>query len=135
MGIRIRTATTYKSLESPDGFCRVVADFKTTSLYSLLLRITVQVSLVIPFVNKAWQLRNSRSEAKKLWRHMSLVNVVVTCSIIGLELLAYFLPNIPLLKDWSNASYAIINFCEANLVLFMMEDTKMIMREGQQPTP
>ncbi|KAI8904870.1 hypothetical protein EDD86DRAFT_220515 [Gorgonomyces haynaldii] len=124
LGIRIYTSTTFVSIDGDDGKCHSKGDFTSTSLYSLILRSILQAALLVPFLQRAYSYR------QRVWNHFALVNGAVTTGIISLELISYALPRLDL-GLWMSTVFTIINCLEANLVLFMVEDAKQMIKRHE----
>jgi hypothetical protein len=108
--------------------CDFIANFALSN-YQVLLRTAIEVTLMVPFVMKAYEcfklLRQSqqKQESKK-WFSMSINNLIVTVGIIGAELTASQISQVESLRPWVTVIFSITNLIEASLVLFLIDDLK-----------
>jgi hypothetical protein len=127
-GIIWYQTTTIEILSTQGESCQFHSNYGLSN-YQVLVRTIIEITLLIPFVTKAYEsfllLRRSqqKTEAKK-WMSMSINNVVVTVGIIGAELTASQLSQVPSLGPWITVIFSITNLIEASLVLFLIDDLK-----------
>jgi hypothetical protein len=120
--------STIRIQSAPGEACLFSANFGLSN-YQVLVRTVIEVTLLIPFVVKAFEcfkiLRQSqqKKEAKK-WFQMSINNIFVTVGIIGAELTASQISQVPSLVPWITVIFCITNLLEASLVLFLLDDLK-----------
>ncbi|KAI8907402.1 hypothetical protein EDD86DRAFT_255810 [Gorgonomyces haynaldii] len=116
-----------KAVSAPGDYCDFVTNFGA-STYTLAIRAVLEVLLLIPFILsaiKSYKLMNGVDrENGQMWLRMSVTNSIATAGIILVELAASAFSQNPSLVPYLLPIFTVVNFVEANLVLFVIEDTK-----------
>jgi hypothetical protein len=99
----------------------------------IFCRLALEVILLIPFSLTAIRFFIALKDDKqaKKWLRLSLINCQVSVSLLLIEFLLTKLAENPIFWPWLSTLFSIGNWIEANLVLFMMQDTKKaILKSG-----
>ncbi|KAJ3321734.1 hypothetical protein HDV06_003883 [Boothiomyces sp. JEL0866] len=118
-------STAYNSnMNAP--YCSVNANFGP-ELYTLINRCVLYTLFSIPFAYKAYESITSQiipKEEARMWTRMSITNTICTVLIIALELISAKASQVSFMQPWLELFFAMNNFCEANIVLLILDDTK-----------
>ncbi|KAJ3305196.1 hypothetical protein HDV03_001958 [Kappamyces sp. JEL0829] len=111
------------TITQPWDYCTFLTDFSLSSS-NLSIRIVTEISLLIPFLSRMWELNKSRN--KFFW--MSVHNAIATMGLIIVEIVLYYAVSSSALLQYLNLIFCLADCAEAWIVIFLIEDTKQTLK-------
>lgn len=136
LGFRFYQVGTLQVTSKEGEFCKTIQTGINLSLVNFTLLMVTYIILLLPFIHRAmhsyFESVGDPEEGRK-WLRLSLINILCVLFILFLEFFARFIsPIIPNFQNYNGIMFSVINFLEANTVLFMMEDLKRQLLSGSR---
>jgi hypothetical protein len=136
LGFRFYQVGNIEVTSKPGEFCRINQNGLNLSLVNFTLLMVAYIILLLPFIHRAmhsyFESKGDVEESRK-WLRLSLINILCVMIILFLEFFARFIsPLIPNIRNFNGIMFSLINFTEANIVLFLMEDLKKQLLSGSR---
>ncbi|KAG0236383.1 hypothetical protein BGW42_003541 [Actinomortierella wolfii] len=133
LGMCIYLVTTITGESNIAGYaCDIQMDWNFSAIMQYI-KIATEVIILIFFLERVVALhRTSRvmNEDTSHWRRLALINSGITFLVILFEVLVGQIT--VYLQDYLILTYSMVNFIQAVLVVFIVEDTKNVFRKRQQ---
>ncbi|KAG0264814.1 hypothetical protein DFQ27_001012 [Actinomortierella ambigua] len=133
MGMVFYLVTTIEGEDNVAGYiCQTTMDFNLSAIMQYI-KIATEAIILIFFLERVIALHRSSKvmhEDATHWRRLALINSGITFLVILFEVLVGQIT--VYLTDYLFLTYSLVNFIQAVLVVFIVEDTKNVFRRRQQ---
>ncbi|KAF9346258.1 hypothetical protein BGX26_002254 [Mortierella sp. AD094] len=129
LGLCIWLVTTIKGENNVAGYiCDTTMDYNLSAIMQYF-KIATELIILVFFLERVIALHRSRETDSDhiQWRRLALINAGITFLVILSEILVGQIT--VYLKDYLFLTYSMVNLIQANLVIFVVEDTKNVFKK------
>ncbi|KAG0216945.1 hypothetical protein BGX31_000404 [Mortierella sp. GBA43] len=127
-GMCIWLVTTITGEDNVAGYiCKTKMDYELSAIMQYI-KIATEVIILVFFLERVIALhRGARTSDDNHWRRLALINAGITFLVILFEVLVGQIT--VYLTDYLFLTYSMVNFIQATLVVFIVEDTKSVFKK------
>ncbi|KAG0005503.1 hypothetical protein BGZ80_005438 [Entomortierella chlamydospora] len=129
LGLCIWLVTTIKGENNVAGYvCNTTMDYNLSAIMQYF-KIATELIILVFFLERVIALHHSTvaNSDHIQWRRLALINATITFLVILSEILVGQIT--VYLQDYLFLTYSLVNLIQANLVIFVVEDTKNVFRK------